>query len=80
MTQVVTTEFAPPGAHFAPDAFDSSVGKEVPFKVNGQVVGTCTLLGYSVPDHGGYTTMTFEVPETTFSTELAGICVHQEDA
>lgn len=74
MTHVVTNEYAEPGARFAPGAFDSQVGNEVPFKVNGETIGTCTLLGVSVSEDGSFATMTFEVPDV-FSTDVRGLAV-----
>jgi hypothetical protein len=76
MSQVVTNEYAGPGERFAPDVFDSQVGNEVPFKINGETIGTCSLLGVSVAEDGSFVTMTFEIPDV-FSTDVAGLCVHR---
>lgn len=80
MTQLVTTEFAEEGARFAPDVFDSQVGKIIPFKVGGEQRGTCELLGVSVSEDGTFATMTFAVPDDVFGTGLSDlVCVHMDD-
>jgi hypothetical protein len=77
MSHVVTNEYAGPGQTFAPDVFDSQVGKEVPFKINGETIGTCALLGVSVSEDGSFATMTFEIPDV-FSTDVRGLAVEDE--
>lgn len=72
MTQLITTEFAEPGARFAPDAFDSQIGKEVPFKIGDQEAGVCSLLGYSVAEDGSFATLTFEIPDVGLGRDLVG--------
>lgn len=69
--QIVMTDFAEQGSQFAPDAFDSQIGKDMPFKINGEIHGTCTLLGVSVSEDGSFATMTFEVPDIFEPQSLA---------
>lgn len=61
--QIVMTDFAPEGSRFAQDALVNQIGNDMPFKINGEIHGTCTLLGVSVADDGSFMTMTFEVPD-----------------
>jgi len=61
--QIVMTQFAVEGDRFAADAFETQIDKQMPFKINGEIHGTCTLLGAFVADDGSFATLTFEVPD-----------------
>lgn len=76
MTQIVTTEFAEPGARFEPDVFDSQVDKELPLRVGGDLM-TCTLLGYSVAEDGSFVTLTLSVPSELFETDVRGLALSE---
>lgn len=71
MTQIVTTEFAEPGTRFAPDCFDSQIGKDIPFRMGGDVL-TCSLLGASVSENGDFATLTLAVPSDLFEVDTRG--------
>lgn len=75
--QIVSTEFAEQGSRFAPDVFDSQVSKEVPFKINGEVHGTCTLLGVSVAEDGSFASMIFDVPDI-FEAQPMSVALAEE--
>lgn len=64
MSETVTTVWqrAPEGTHYAPGCFDSSIGKHVPFKVNGARVADCKLLAAEVVDDGAAVLLTLELP------------------
>lgn len=61
--QIVMTQTAEKGSRFAQDALVNQIGKEMPFKIDGELYGTCTLLGACVAEDGSFVTMTYEVPE-----------------
>jgi phage head maturation protease len=63
MTRITVSQQAKFGEVFAPGCFDSSVGKHVPFKVDGQSVTTCELLAAEVAEDGLSVQLTLETPD-----------------
>lgn len=65
--QIVMTKFAgdrpDSDERYDENAFQNQIDKEMPFKINGEIVGTCRLLGVSIGNGGQYAVLTFEVPE-----------------
>lgn len=55
---------------FAPDAFDSQIDKEVPFKLENRKVGTATLIAAEVIDDGCAALLTYEVHRPEVSAFL----------
>ena len=66
MSETVTMVWqpAPENTRYAPGCFDSSIGKRVPFKVNGVRAASCKLLAAEVVDEGAAVLLTLELPET----------------
>lgn len=79
MTQIVANQYPDEGARFAPNAFDQSVGVEVPFKIDDRVIGTSVLLGYTVAEDGSYATMTFEIPDGVIKPDTRGLSIVDEE-
>ena len=65
MTQRIKhTQSAGPGQVFAPDVFDSQVGKTVPMNIEGRPVeGGCKIVGADVSGDGSSVQLTLEVPD-----------------
>jgi hypothetical protein len=64
--QVQFNQPAGPESRFAPDAFDSQIGKTVPMNIEGQPIeGGCKILAVEVADDGTSATFTAEVPDGT---------------
>jgi hypothetical protein len=63
MTRITVSQKAPTGERFAPGCFDSSVGKHIPFRIDGQPVATCELLAADVADDGTAVRLTLETPD-----------------
>lgn len=74
MTQQVNiSEPAAPGERFAPDAFDTQVGRTVPFRIEGSPdVAEATLLAAEVSDDGTSVTLTLDVPDGTIPAPTPG--------
>lgn len=65
MTQLIKyVQSADPGQSFAPDAFDSQVGKTAPMNIGGRPVeGGCKVVGADVSENGSSMELTLEVPD-----------------
>jgi hypothetical protein len=50
--------------HFTPEAFDASIGKTVPLKVEGRGVGEAKLVAAEVADDGKSVRLTFDTTGT----------------
>ena len=74
MTQHVSiSEPAAPGERFAHDAFDSQVGRTVPFRVEGSPdAAEATVLAAEVSDDGRAVTLTLDVPDGLLSLATPG--------
>jgi hypothetical protein len=62
------TEPEIPGERFAHDAFDSQVGRTVPFRIEGADATEATVVGAKVSDDGTSVTLTLEVPDDVLPT------------
>lgn len=64
MTRMVIRQRAAEGAVFIEGCFDSSLGKEIPLRVDAQQTPlTCKLIKYRVVDDGGCIELAFDVPD-----------------
>ncbi|WP_030248120.1 hypothetical protein [Streptomyces sp. NRRL S-455] len=62
--QVQFSQPADPGSRFAPDVFDSQIGKTVPMNIEGQPIeGGCKIIAVEVAEDGASATFTAEVPD-----------------
>lgn len=80
MTRITVSQQAPFGEAFAPGCFDSSVGKHVPFKIDGQSVTICELLSVEVSDDGLSVLLTVETPDDAPSIVSDLIVEHPNSA
>jgi len=62
MTRIAMDQPAPDGGVFAPNAFDSQVGKTVPLNVGGETT-TCTITAAKVADDGLSVEVCLDVPD-----------------
>ncbi|MEZ0089962.1 hypothetical protein [Streptacidiphilus sp. EB129] len=80
MTRITVSQMAKFGEVFASDCFDSSVGKHVPFRIDGQSVTTCKLLAVEVADDGLSVQLTLETPDDEPSIVADLIVEHPNNA
>jgi hypothetical protein len=65
-TKLTFRQRAEPGTRFAPDAFESQLGKEIPLLINSHQNGVAHLLAAKVSEDGTEVELTIEV-DTTFA-------------
>jgi len=71
MTQRVgITQTANPGERFAHNAFDSQVGRTIPFRIEGTDAGQATVVGAEVSDDGTSVKLTLDVPADALPQSL----------
>jgi hypothetical protein len=67
------SQSAAPGEQFAHDAFDSQVGRSVPFRVEGAAdAAEATVVAAEVSDDGTRVTLTLDVPDEVISPVTPG--------
>jgi hypothetical protein len=74
MTQQVSSSVpAGPGERFAHGAFDSQVGRTVPFRVEGSSdAAEATVIAAEISDDGTAVTLTLDVPDGTIPAPTPG--------
>ncbi len=78
--KVTTEQYAGPHTTFAPDAFDSQIGRTVPLTLDGETIDTATLTEAQVSEDGAYVEFTFDVPDRFLTSDLTGISLDLGDA
>lgn len=63
---VKVVQQAPEHHTFAPDVFDSQIGKTVPLAVEGRQIDNCKVVAAEVAEDGASVTLTVEVPDGPF--------------
>ena len=71
MSRFETIQHAGEGETFAPQAFDDSIGKTVPVKVEGGDSGEATLVAAVVADDGRSARLTFDTLDYHVEMEAA---------
>lgn len=66
MTRIQLRQPAPAGSGYAPNAFDSQIGKEVPFNIDGNRRGLCAIVAAEVTEDGSAALLTVDVPDDDF--------------
>lgn len=64
MSRIQIVQYADDPGRFAPRAFESSIGKIVPLKVEGRQVGEAKLVAAEVADDGRSVRLTFDTTGT----------------
>jgi hypothetical protein len=78
--QVQFNQSADPGSRFAPDAFDSQIGKTVPMNIGGRPIeGGCKILAVEVTDDGTSAKFIAEVPDEALPSRSAPFSVGTSD-
>lgn len=63
-TRLKSSQSAAPGEQFAPDAFDSQVGRSVPLRIEGSSdTAQATVTAVEVSNDGASVTFTLDVPD-----------------
>lgn len=73
MTQRVDiNQSAPSNVRFAPDVFDSQVGRTVPLRIEGSADAEAVVVDAKVAEDGTSVTLTLEVPDGTLPSPTPG--------
>ena len=70
--RVTFTQPAEPGTQFAPDAFGSQIGRNVPVNIEGHEIDGGKILAAQVADDGKSVDLTVEVPSGTLPQPPVG--------
>jgi hypothetical protein len=77
MTAVTIAQQAPDHSTFAPDCFDSQIGKTIPLKIEGRQIDDCKILGAETSEDGTEVFLTLELPSSVKFPLLSDLSIYE---